>query len=59
MNEEMQEELNIYILNETIVDYKCKWKQHLLSMNDTPIPNLVYNYRVFFSTWPVSAGPTL
>jgi hypothetical protein len=34
-NEVIREELNIYNLNEVIVDYTCKWTQHLLRMNDT------------------------
>ena len=32
----------MYNLNEIVVDYRCKWTQHLLRMNDT-FPNLHMN----------------
>jgi hypothetical protein len=29
-------------LNEIIVDYRCKWAQHLLRINYTHSPQLIY-----------------
>jgi len=36
-NEETKE-LNMYNLNEIIVDYRRRWIQHLFGMNNTGIP---------------------
>lgn len=43
-NEEIRKKLNTYKLNYINVDYRHKWTQHLLRMNDTCIPRLVYVY---------------
>jgi hypothetical protein len=43
-NEEIRKELNIYNLSEISIDYRHKWKKHLLRMNDTHITRLVYEY---------------
>jgi len=29
----------MYNLNEIVVDYRCKWMQHLFGMNNTGIPS--------------------
>jgi len=42
-NSEIREETNIYNFKRIIVDYRCKCTQHLLAMNDTFIPKLVYD----------------
>lgn len=43
-NKEIRTELNIHNLNKIIVDYRCRWPQHLLQVNNTHIPSLVYEY---------------
>jgi hypothetical protein len=39
-NEQIRKQLNIYSLNDNIVDYRHQWTRHLLIMNDTPIPHV-------------------
>jgi hypothetical protein len=39
---QMREKLNIYSLIEVVMEYMCKWTQHILRMYDTFLSKFVY-----------------
>jgi hypothetical protein len=40
-NEDIRAELNIYIINERIMDYRNRWKDHINRMEDHRLPKLI------------------
>ena len=44
-NREIRQELNIEELNNTIIEYRTNWKQHLNRIAENRIPKAALNYK--------------